>query len=213
MLSGSRCIAALLVLALLLAVPAQAALVINEIDYDQPLSDTAEFIELYNSGPGAVALLDYSVVLINGNGGAVYNTYLLPDVSLAAGEFFVLCANSANTPNCSLQVTPPTDMIQNGAPDAVALYDAGSALIDAVSYEGDLAGYVEGSGVGLVDGSIAFQSIARYPDGNDTDQNNVDFTVQCSTPGWPNPGSTEGCQDPLPTEGTSWDALKALYRH
>src|ERR671928_182837 len=46
-----------------------AGLVINEIDYDQPGTDTAEFIELKNNGANGVNLDPYSLVLVNGNGG------------------------------------------------------------------------------------------------------------------------------------------------
>src|SRR5262249_2245953 len=40
-------------------------LVINEIDYDNILNDTAEFIELYNGSAAPIVLTGYSIVLIN----------------------------------------------------------------------------------------------------------------------------------------------------
>ena len=75
-------------------------LVINEIDYDQPSTDTAEFLEIKNVGANAASLNGVSVEFINGTGGgaASYRTTPLPDVSLAAGDYFVVCANAANTP-------------------------------------------------------------------------------------------------------------------
>jgi hypothetical protein len=48
---------------------ASTTLVINEIDYDQPGTDAAEFIELKNVGSSAIGLSGYSVELVNGNGG------------------------------------------------------------------------------------------------------------------------------------------------
>ena len=49
-------------------------LVINEIDYDQPSTDTAEFIEIRNNGSSPVDLAGWTLELVNGNGGSVYNT-------------------------------------------------------------------------------------------------------------------------------------------
>lgn len=167
------------------AVTSAPQLVINEIDYDQPFTDAAEFIEIKNNGDAAVDLSGWTLELVNGNaGGAVlYKTIALPAVSLSAGGYFVVCANTATVANCDLDVTPDTNLIQNGAPDAVGLRFNGN-LIDAVSYEGDTgAPYTEGSGVGLEDDGVD-GSISRCPDGTDTNQNNVDFVfIGTITPG------------------------------
>ena len=68
---------------LALATPASAALVINEIDYDQPSTDTAEFLEIANTGTEPVDLGTYSVRLINGGvtPAAQYRSFALPAVS------------------------------------------------------------------------------------------------------------------------------------
>ncbi|MCH9695270.1 MAG: lamin tail domain-containing protein [Gammaproteobacteria bacterium] len=175
-------------------------IVINEVDYDQLSSDAAEFVELKNVSGADIDLDGYVVQLINGNGGSAYQTYNLPAGVLADGDYFVLCGDAANTPNCDLDVSPNTNMIQNGAPDGVILLN-GSDLVDGVSYEGDIAGAVEGSGAGLADsGSTPFVSISRSPDGNDTDQNNVDFALVCTTPGTTNAANASGCSDPNPPE-------------
>src|ERR671911_1031508 len=88
---------------LVLAAPASAAsttLVINEVDYDQPSTDTAEFLELKNVTGAPIDLDPYAIELVNGNAGgaAVYQTIQLPAFSLAAGEHYVVCANTATTP-------------------------------------------------------------------------------------------------------------------
>jgi hypothetical protein len=169
-----------------------ARLVINEVDYDQPGTDSAEFVEIKNTGLGPVELAGVSLRLINGGTGSVYQDIALPATSLAAGDHFVVCANAATVPNCDLDVAPDTNLIQNGAPDAVALFD-GDLLIDALSYEGDVAGFVEGSGTGLEDATQAFFGLSRFPDGVDSDQNNVDFVGACITPGAPNTSIAVGC--------------------
>lgn len=170
-------------------------LVINEIDYDQPSTDTAEFVEILNRDTVSVDLASYSVQMINGNGGGAvqYRLFALPSVSLAPGDYFVLCANNATVANCDMDVTPDTDLIQNGAPDAVALLFNGT-IIDTVSYEGDTgAPYTEGSGVGLVDTASGTMSISRCLDGTDTNVNNVDFSERLSTP-----GSLNACVTDIP---------------
>jgi hypothetical protein len=75
-----------------------------------------------------------------------YRLFNLPATSLASGGYFVICANSATVANCDMDVSPDTDLIQNGAPDAVALFK-GAVLIDTVSYEGNTSGgFTEFSG-------------------------------------------------------------------
>lgn len=170
--------------------PTAQNLIINEIDYDQPGTDTAEFIELLNADVTSIDLSNYEVELVNGSNGVVYQTITLPNVNLASGDYFVICANNSTTPNCDLQVSPSTNLVQNGGPDAVAIKFNGTTIIDAVSYEGNTAApYTEGSGVGLEDiGGEVAMGISRFPDGTDTDMNNQDFTFRCITPGLANAG-------------------------
>jgi len=200
---------------LLSATLVMAQIVINEIDYDQDGTDAAEFLELKNVSANTVDLDGWVVELVNGSGGGavVYLSIALPAYSLAAGDYYVICANTANTIHCDLDVTPDTNLIQNGAPDGVGLRDPNNILIDAVSYEGDTgAPYTEGSGVGLVDDpAIAYSGISRYPDGVDTNQNNVDFSPRCITPGEANDSLDANCLQPVTTSINSWGAMKARY--
>jgi predicted extracellular nuclease len=171
-----------------------SGLVINEIDYDQPGTDIAEFIEIKNAGDVPVSLAGHFLELVNGSGGAIYDTINLPAILLAPGDYFVVCANAATVPNCDLDDGPDTNFIQNGAPDAVALRNA-DGIVDTVSYEGDtVAPYTEGSGFGLADTTDG--SIARCPDGKDTDRNNIDLVfVADITPGAANSCVGVGVQD------------------
>jgi MYXO-CTERM domain-containing protein len=170
------------------------SLVINEIDYDMPGTDTAEFVELKNVGPTALALGGFEVRGISDSGPSVYGTWALPDAWLPAGGYFVVCGNSATVANCDLDVSPASNLIQNGDPDAVALFHQ-TTLVDTVSYEGDTgAPYTEVSGVGLIDnGAVAYQGISRYPDGLDTDVNDVDFSPRCVSPGAENREASVNC--------------------
>lgn len=186
-------------------------LVINEIDYDQVGTDTAEFVELKNVSAGPIDLGTYAVQLVNGNAGgaAVYDTINLPSVNLAAGDYYVICSNPATTVNCDLDDAPDTDFIQNGAPDAVGLRElATGVLIDAVSYEGNTgAPYTENTGTPVATGSdsntIALIGLSRFADGVDTDNNSVDVTIRCISPGSANLATTSGCTPPVSAAGVS----------
>src|SRR5919106_3165293 len=192
--------AALMVSASGSARASSTTLLVNEIDYDQPGTDDAEFVEIKNVSDGSVSLAGHSLRLVNGTGGgaSVYQTIDLPDISLATGDHFVVCANPATTANCDLDVTPETNLIQNGAPDAVAIV-LGGTVVDSVSYEGDTGPpYTEGSGAGLLDAPAAVaQGVSRLPDGTDTDQNNADLDSSCITPGAVNTSTATACRPPV----------------
>ena len=99
------------------------AVFINELHYDNAGSDTGEAIGV--AGPAGTDLSGWQIVLYNGNGGAVYNTRvlsgLIDDEGLGFGE---------------LAFSYPTDGLQNGAPDGVALVDAQGQVLQFLSYEG-----------------------------------------------------------------------------
>jgi cysteine-rich repeat protein len=177
-------------------------LVINEIDYDQPSTDMAEFIELKNTGTGSVNLDTYELRLINGSGSPpVYNTINLPNISLSSGDYYVICGNSATVPNCDFDVVGSFS-IQNGPTDAVALYNGSGPTgvqVDTVSYEGNVLGYTEGTGAVADSSSIASQGLSRYPDGQDTNNNNFDFVLSCITPGNANVSYPDCANPPAPT--------------
>lgn len=170
--------------------PTPNDLVINEVDYDMPGTDSAEFIELRNNDVVPIDLSLYAIELVNGSGGGaiVYQTIQLPGAILQPGDYYVICADSGKTPNCDLDVSPSINLIQNGAPDAIGLKFNGSTVIDAVSYEGNTAlPYREVSGTNLEDLSTSPNfGLSRFPDGRDTDFNNQDFDWLCITPGSPN---------------------------
>ncbi|MCL7454956.1 MAG: endonuclease [Anaerolineae bacterium] len=102
---------------------AQTAVFVNEIHYDNVGTDTGEAIEI--AGPAGTDLTGWSIVLYNGNGGAVYDTdYLsvvIPDQQAGYG---------------TVVINYPVNGIQNGSPDGLALVDASNGVIQFLSYEG-----------------------------------------------------------------------------
>ncbi len=174
---------------------APSGLVVNEIDYDNPGTDDAEFIEIKNTSGASINLDDYDLLLINGvsSGTDFYRVIDLPSVSLAAGDYYVVCGQSANVPNCDHDVTPDTELIQNGEPDAVALAHKG-VIVDTVSYGGSSASpFTENTGVSTSKndhGDNAFVGLSRIVDGVDSNHNDNDFQRVCITPGLANVNST-----------------------
>ncbi|HEU4320312.1 MAG TPA: lamin tail domain-containing protein [Acidimicrobiia bacterium] len=180
--------------------PPPPPLKINEVDYDQPSTDSAEFVEIFNAGTEPIDLSGLRLDLINGSDGALYVAISLTGI-LAPGDFYVVCANGDNTPECDQDLSPDTNLVQNGAPDALAIVEAEtSAIIDTLSYEGDVTGFTEGTGATADDGGTDFLGLSRVPDGADTESNNADFTLRCITPGAANSTAQADCPNPNPPD-------------
>lgn len=169
-------------------------LVINEVDYDQPGSDAAEFVEIFNNSATPVDLSGLAIVTINGNGGAEYGRYPLSG-TLAAGGYLVLANSGVTVPSGVATVMLPSNGLQNGAPDAVALIDTNAGtLVDALSYEGSLNGVnisgvsgavdlAEGTETSVID--LGAGSLIRTPNGVDTDDASLDWALSTT----PSPGA------------------------
>lgn len=158
-------------------------LVINEIDYEQTGADDAEFIEILNTASCAANLATISLEYVNGGDSKVYGRSALSAAgeTLAAGARLVVghAKVLATLPSDIQRVTLGSTGLQNGAPDAVRIMD-GTNMIDAVSYEGQVAGATEGAGAASDDGEGTF---SRCPDGFDKDDNATDFRLVSATPG------------------------------
>ncbi len=175
--------------------PISATLVINEINYDSPGTDTDEFIELENEQNVPVNLSGYALSLIDGTSGTTseYARFALPNVTLPAGGRFVVCGDSAVVPSCNLDLDPGVEIIRNGVADAIALYE-GSTLIDSMSYGGVARGFTEGNPADIDDPSVAGSGLSRCPTGSDANDNGTDFRLRPVTPGASNDCGTGGVQ-------------------
>jgi len=210
-ISGSRLLTASLnfaffVFGLFSFSTSQAALVINEIDYDQSGTDTAEFIELFNNGSGSLVLDGYRLDLINGAGGgaSVYSSIDLSGMNIGSMGYFVICGDSFTVANCNLGASPATNLIQNGIPDGVALFN-GTVLLDSLTYGGTIAPYTEGVATTVLDSTSVAMSLARIPDGVDTNNNFANFASGCLTPGSPNIAGTGDCSvNAVPVPAAAW---------
>jgi hypothetical protein len=164
--------------------PPSGALVINEIDYDQVGADANGFVEIANTGSSAAVLDGISLVLVNGGDGLEYARADLTG-SLAAGAYLSVSIEA-----------------QNGTPDGVALINTASgALLDALSYEGEITAAIIGSqtynvveGTALAgtvaDSNTVDGSLSRIPDKQDTNNAASDWVfTQTKTPGAANVAS------------------------
>ena len=111
---------------------------ITELDYDQPSTDSREFIEIKNAGATRTTLAGLQLELINGNNNEVYRTLNLGDAghSLDPGTYIVVGSAEVvlSLPLGIPVIELPNSTIQNG-PDGVRLTFQG-ALVDEVGYDG-----------------------------------------------------------------------------
>jgi hypothetical protein len=175
----------------------QGSLVINEVDYDQVGTDTAEFIEIFNPSASPASLAGLQIVLVNGSTSATYDTIdLSPSGSLASGHYLVIAGPGVSVPGTATKLDPvwSQDQIQNGAPDGIVLIDSVThTVLDAFSYEGSVTAVtildfpgpvslVEGTALdaALADSNTAARSMCRNPNGQDTNNAATDWTT-CAT--------------------------------
>lgn len=175
-----------------LSLTCHAAIMINEIDYDQPGTDAAEFIELFNSGSTNVPLNNFSIELINGRDASSYRSIDLSGFEIKNNGYFVVCSDASLVKNCDYSFTTSNGWLQNGAPDAVALYE-NSHLLDSLSYEGSMTVFTEGDFMTINDNNSEIVSIARMANGMDSNNNAFDFKLGCITPGTANIAGMGNC--------------------
>ena len=156
---------------------------INEFHYDNAGGDVGEFIELV--GTAGVDLTGWSIVLYNGSNGSVYNTIDLSGaLTDTAGGF------GFNVTNL------PSNGLQNGAPDGIALVDGTGAVVEFISYEGTLTA-VGGPADGMTSMDVGVAETSSQPIGGSIQRSGAQdefiWTVTDSnTSGAVNDGQTLG---------------------
>lgn len=161
------------------AFPAGAAVLLNEVHYDPAGADGGrEFVEIINTGPEAVALAGLALDFANGAVGPVWAERWAAGAgdSLAAGALWLVADRGWTGPADAVAALG----LQNG-PDAVRLR-RGDAVLDRLGYGAltDPALFEGAPHPGAVGGG----SLARRPDGHDTDRNAADWAAaEEPTPG------------------------------
>jgi hypothetical protein len=159
------------------ALPCGARVVINEVYYDHPGKDEGwEFVEIHNAGDEPLDLSLWSLEFLDGASLRRTTVWTAPPgIVIAPGEFLCIAGSARNpAPGLLLKGT-----LGNG-PDAVRLISS-SGVADLVGYgacaSSDL--YESSPACAVAAGS----SLARRPDGYDSDANGTDFVASAPTPG------------------------------
>ena len=181
---------------------AYGQIVINEIVSDErsggsgQITDTRQFIELYNTGGSAVDIGDWSIETVLLDDGSPFTSDPIPaSTMLAAGDYYVI--GQSAVPNLDLDLGTaeiwPNDNV------VYELRDSGASLIDAlaanVTFDPQLLNATTEQltqvGTGVWGQSLSAntgfsQSLSRYVDGRDTNVNGYDFGFIPVTPGTSN---------------------------
>lgn len=173
-----------------LALPCWAQeLWVNEFHYDNSGADTGEFVEIVTADSVTTPPADIELVLYNGSNGSVYGTHALDTFTAATVPGFTIYAKEISG-------------IQNGAPDGMALVEAGS-VVEFLSYEGEFTAS-GGPADGLTSMDIGVSEPGSLPVGESLQlagpgSSAADFTWQApaaETPGAVNSG--QSLQPPAP---------------
>jgi hypothetical protein len=163
-------------------------LVINELDYDNIGADADEFIEIYNAGIGPIDLDGLAFIRVNGADGTVYGgaTGIQLTGTLDADSYLVIASATVVVDPGATNVLLSGN-IQNGNPDAVALYDANhQVVIDALAYGGAVeSAVIDGLTFDLtpaaattaLDSNSQAVSLIRFPNGSDTNNDVTDWSA------------------------------------
>ncbi len=180
---------------------------INEVDQDQPGTDTLEFVELF--GAPNQALDGLVLVFFNGAGDASYDVYDLDGYTTDELGFFLL--GSPQLPNVDAVLNPNAQgTIQNGQ-DAIALYEgngsdwptgtavSSSNIVDAMVYTSQdgpddvlTAALTPGQTILDIPGNSPL-SFSRVPDGGLV-SDLTSYFIQLPTPGFTNIPECSGAE-------------------
>jgi predicted extracellular nuclease len=162
------------------ALQAPGDIFISEFHYDNAGTDEGEFVEV--TAPAGTNLTGWSVVLYNGSGGASYDTDVLTgtvaDQSVGFG---------------TLVVEYPTNGLQNGSPDGIALVDNNGSVVEFLSYEGVFVA-TAGPANGVTSDDVGVSQNGSGPLGASIDRTDIvpgGYTFVSNsdnTKGAPNPG-------------------------
>ena len=142
---------------------------INEIHYDNASTDVNEAVEI--AGLSGTDLSTWSLVLYNGSNSSVYNTINLSGT----------IPNQQSGFGTVIEILP-SNGLQNGAPDGIALVDQNATVVQFLSYEGTITA-ADGAALGLTSTDIGVSETSSTLVGNSlqlagTGSDYTDFTWQ-----------------------------------
>lgn len=153
---------------------------ISEIHYDNVGSDTGEAIEV--QAPEGTDLTGWQIVLYNGSNDQTYDTKTLSGTVDSTG---VVVQNY------------PSNGIQNGAPDGIALVKPDGTVAEFLSYEGTMTG-ANGPASGMTSTDIGVSEGSSTAEGQSLQLVDGAWTgPAASTFGKVNDGGTDPTKDPI----------------
>jgi hypothetical protein len=163
-----------------------ADLKINEFMTGTTGSAADEFVEIVNVGTGSANLSGYRLVYRSAAGTSDVGLATIPDgTTLAAGAYY-LFAGSGYAGSQPPDQTFSTGLAATGG--GLALRDSSGAIVDSVGYGTAVNAFVEGAPATAPPSEAPpGNSDVRLPDGHDTNDNSLDFTVSTTpSPRGPN---------------------------
>lgn len=141
---------------------------INEIHYDNANSDVNESVEVVVRDAENYNLADFTVLLYNGGNGATYNTKTLD----------LFTAGTVSEGYSFFYYVYPTNGLQNGAPDGLALSYQGILVSGQfLSYEGSFTA-TNGPANGLTSSDIGVSEPGTNPAGNSLQLSGTGFVYE-----------------------------------
>jgi hypothetical protein len=206
-LSNGKIAAVVLMILVGAARDTDASIWINEIDYDQPSTDTAEFVEMVVSPGMSINLADVLLEFYNGANGLVYDSVVGTSFSVGAlvnGYQIYLADNAV--------IGPASNAIQNGAPDGLAL-SVGGVVQMFLSYEGSFTGG-DGNASGMTSVDVGVADDGTFTDslsliGSGTQFSDFTWARRAPTPGSANTDQMLVAQQAIPEASSMlvWSAL------
>lgn len=169
---------------------------INEVHINPDGQDLGCFVEIFYPGEDRISLDGYILVGVNGFDGTDYDPIPLTGTIDPLG--FYVIAQDDTVPNYDL--IDERVNYQNG-PDSIQLRAGHETVVDAVGY-GDFSGgeVFAGEGDPVNPYPTGNLSLSRYPDGEDTGDNAVDFIYGVLTSGTANVPADEPTATAVPTD-------------
>jgi Lamin Tail Domain/Collagen triple helix repeat (20 copies) len=160
---------------------------VNEVATGTTGAATDEFVELVNAGTAAADISGWKVVYRSAAGTSDTSLVTIPSgTTLAGGAFYLLGGSGyagAHTANQSFTA----GLAATGG--GVAIRDGSGAIVDGVGWGAATNAFVEATAAAAPPTTEApGASIARHPDGHDTNDNSVDFGVASTA----SPGVSNG---------------------
>jgi hypothetical protein len=154
----------------------EATVTVNEFMTGVTAAATDEFVEIVNSGTAAADLSGWKLVYRSATGTSDVVLATVPDGTVLGAGAFYLFGGAGYVSGPAADQSYSTSIAATGG--GVGIRDGGGALVDSVGWGTATNAFVEGAVTAAPATSAApGTSTGRIPDGDDTNDNAVDFVI------------------------------------